>query len=77
MVEDLKSIRITEMGKNIQHYVYNVYEQVVQQRHVGRNETFGQRVHHFSAHFVQERLATPGVWECYQDYALQDDWKGA
>jgi len=68
-----KSIRITEMGKKIQHYVYDIHEQVVQQRHVGRDETLGQRVHHFSAHFVQERLAAPGVRESYQDYALQDD----
>jgi len=61
------------MGRQIQYYVYEIHKQIVQQCHVSRDETFGQRIHHFDTHFVQERLTTPSVRESYQDHALQDD----
>jgi len=67
-----KSIKITETRKKIQHYVYEVNEQIVRQCHVGCDETFRQRVHHFNSHFVQERLGTPSVRKSHQDHALQD-----
>jgi len=36
---------ITEPGKQVQHHVDEVDEQVVQQRHVAGDETLGQREH--------------------------------
>jgi len=62
---------ITETGKEIQHHVYDIYEQIVQHRHVARYETPGQRTHKFDAHFVQKRLGAKAVRERHQNSAKQ------
>lgn len=69
----IKSIsnRITETGEEIQHHVYDIYEQIIQHRHVPSYKTPGQRTHERDAHFVQKRLATKAVRERHQDSAKQ------
>jgi len=62
---------ITETGEEIQYDIYDIYEQIVQHRHVARYETPGQRTHKFNAHFVQERLRAKAVRERHQDSAKQ------
>lgn len=65
----------TETGEEIQHHVYDIYEQIVQHCHVARHKTPGQRTHKFDSHFVQERLGAKIVRERHQDSAKQSNWK--
>lgn len=69
----IKSIShsITKTGEEIQNHVYDIYEQIVQHRHVARYNTPGQRIHKFDAHFVQERLGRKTVRERHQDSEKQ------
>lgn len=58
----------------VEHHVYKIDKQIIQQRHVAGDETLGQREHQLSTHFVQKALTTPAIRKRHENHAHQRSW---